>query len=73
MCSIHLGGVEDQCEQQAHCLLPPIVTGLLLLKSDRVGTSLAIQWLRLLASEAGGTGLIPGQGTRIPCGCQVAK
>ena len=30
------------------------------------GTSLAVQWLRLHASNAGGTGSIPGQGTKIP-------
>ena len=30
------------------------------------GTSLAVQGLRLPASTAGGTGLIPGQGTKIP-------
>ena len=30
------------------------------------GTSLAVQWLRFQASEAGGTGLIPGQGTENP-------
>ena len=29
------------------------------------GTSLAVQWLRLCASTAGGMGLIPGQGTKI--------
>ena len=29
-----------------------------------IGTSLVIQWLRLWASNAGGLGLIPGQGTR---------
>ena len=29
-------------------------------------TSLAVLWLRLCASTAGGTGLIPGQGTKIP-------
>ena len=29
------------------------------------GTSLAAQWLGLQASTAGGTGKIPGQGTRI--------
>ena len=28
------------------------------------GTSLAVQWLRLLVSNAGGAGSIPGQGTR---------
>ena len=28
------------------------------------GTSLVVQWLRLHASNAGGPGLIPGQGTR---------
>ena len=30
------------------------------------GTSLAVQWLALRASSAGGAGLIPGWGTRIP-------
>ena len=30
------------------------------------GTSLVVQWLRLRASNAGGKGLIPGQGTKIP-------
>ena len=29
-------------------------------------TSLVIHWLRLLASNAGVAGLIPGQGTKIP-------
>ena len=30
------------------------------------GTSLAVQWLRLRASNSGHTGLIPGRGTKIP-------
>ena len=30
------------------------------------GTSLAVRWLRLCASTAGDTGLIPCQGTKIP-------
>ena len=30
------------------------------------GTSLVVQWLRLYTSKAGGTGLIPGWGTKIP-------
>ena len=30
------------------------------------GTSLAVQWLRLHISNAGDTGSIPGQGTKIP-------
>ena len=29
-----------------------------------MGTSLLAQWLRLRASNVGGPGLIPGQGTR---------
>ena len=29
------------------------------------GTSLAVQWLRLLISSAGNMGLIPGWGTKI--------
>ena len=31
-----------------------------------LGTSLAVQWLGLLASTTGGTGSIPGGGTKIP-------
>ena len=34
-------------------------------KSKNQGTSLAVQWLGLCASTAGGTGSIPGQGTKI--------
>ena len=30
------------------------------------GTSLAVQWLRLRASNAGGAGCTPGRGTKIP-------
>ena len=30
-----------------------------------MGTSLVVQWLRLHASIAGGTGSIPGRGTKI--------
>ena len=30
------------------------------------GTSLVIQWLKLCTSNAGGTGLIPGRGAKIP-------
>ena len=31
-----------------------------------LGTSLVIQWLRLQAPNAGGTGLTPDQGIKIP-------
>ena len=31
-----------------------------------IGNSLAVQWLGLWASTAGGTGLIPGRGAKIP-------
>ena len=31
-----------------------------------IGTSLAVQWLKLWASSAGVTGLIPGQGANNP-------
>ena len=33
-------------------------------KNESVGTSLVVQWLRLLAPNAGGMGLIPGQGSK---------
>ena len=35
-------------------------------KQEDPGTSLVVQWLRLHASTAGGTGLTPGRGTKIP-------
>ena len=35
-------------------------------RNNRRGTSLAVQWLRLRAPNAGGMGWIPGQGTKIP-------
>ena len=42
-----------------------------------LGTSLAAQWLRLHVSPTGGTGSIPGQGTKIPpavrCGQKKKK
>ena len=36
-------------------------------KQHIIGTSLAVQWLRLHASTTGGMGLIPGGGTKILC------
>ena len=33
-------------------------------KKKVLGTSLVVQWLRLSTPNAGGLGLIPGQGTR---------
>ena len=38
-----------------------------------MGTSLVVQWLRLHASTAGGTGSIPGGGTKIPHATQPKK
>ena len=40
-------------------------------KTGCPGTSLAIQWLRLCASNVGGVGLIPGLGTKTPHDCGV--
>ena len=37
------------------------------------GTSLAVQWLGLLVSNAGGAGSIPGQGTKILRATFMAK
>ena len=42
-----------------------------------LGTSLAVQWLRLCVCTAGGAGSIPGWGTKIPhtaqCGQKIKK
>ena len=32
-----------------------------------------VQWLRLYASTAGGVGLVPGQGTKIPYAMQLSQ
>ena len=36
---------------------------------SKLWTSLVVQWLSLCAPTAGGTGSIPGQGTKIPTCC----
>ena len=41
-----------------------IVIATLTFIKETVGTSLVVHWLRLRAPNAGGLGLIPGQGTR---------
>ena len=41
-------------------------------KETKRGTFLAVQWLRLCTSTAGVTGLIPGQGTKIPHAVQCS-
>ena len=38
----------------------------MLIKTGQTGNSLVVQWLGLHASTAGGPGLIPGWGTKIP-------
>ena len=43
-----------------------IITGIFLYVRNMGGTSLAVQWLRLRTSAAGGAGSIPGRGTKIP-------
>ena len=43
------------------------------MSKDTEDISLAIQWLRLRACNAGGTGSIPGQGTKIPHERSMAK
>ena len=44
-------------EDPAH---PKINLSFFKLKKNKMGTSLAVQWLRLQASPAGGFGLMPG-------------
>ena len=55
----------------------PVGSQELLFKSKIVGTSLAVQWLSLRTSTAGGTGSIPSWGTKIPrvvqCGQKKKK
>ena len=64
------------------CLVSPQTSWICILKDDQTKENycipglhwtLAVQWLRLRASCAGGTGLIPGQGTKIPHAMQQKK
>ena len=43
------------------------------IKTEHVGTSLAVPWLTLRAPTAGGVGSIPGQGTKIPHATQCGQ
>ena len=43
------------------------------LKEGLSGNSLAVQWLGLCASTPGGTGSIPGRGTKIPQATRKTK
>ena len=45
----------------------------ILIEKSSTGNSLALQWLRSHASSAGVSGSIPGQGTKIPHACHLAK
>ena len=45
----------------------------MLIKCDKRRGFLAVQWLRLCPSSAGGAGSIPGQGTMIPHAAQQKK
>ena len=50
-----------------YILLSMYILTIMLKKKKKIhGTSLAVQWLRLCAPNAGGTGSIPGRGTKIP-------
>ena len=53
-----------------HQMPPPLFFLSYWLKME---TALVDQWLRLSASKAGVTGLIPGRGTTIPRATKVAK
>ena len=46
---------------------------MILSQKNHLGTFLVVQWLRLCASNAGSTGSIPHQGTKIPYASGVAK
>ena len=47
--------------------------GLITLSEENVWTSLVVQWLRLCISTAGGVGLIPGRGAKIPHAMQCGQ
>ena len=56
---ISLCGTKTQVTQIPHTMVLRLY-----ISNYRLGTSLAVQWLRLHAPNAGSPGSIPGQGTR---------
>ena len=58
---VHIREITQLC-----ALMPDINILNILIVFTVVGTFLMIQGLRLQVSNAGGMGLIPGQGTKIP-------
>ena len=60
---------EIKCSNQL-CWWKPLLN---MLEDPQGGTSLAVQWLRLHAPNAGGTGSIPGRGTKIPHAPQCSQ
>ena len=73
-----LGRQRSEKENKHHCLLAFMflktclwggkkkLASEVLIQQAFTGTSLVVQWLRFHSSTAGGTGSIPGQGTKIP-------
>ena len=74
----HCNNKNDEC----HLLITSLHSGLstcncrdsqLVLSITQSGTSLAVQWLRLRASNAGGAGSIPGRTTKIPLALECSQ
>ena len=69
--------VNDKCYGQKFCNAKEKRSGAPLFQMGSPGHCLAVQWLVLHASPAGGTGSIPGGGTKIPhagwCGQKKKK
>ena len=64
-------GPWGHCQRSEMAEVPKINVTYLTLDVD--GTSLVIQWLRLYTPTAGGMGLIPGWGTKIPHAMQCSQ
>ena len=67
----HLGNGSIQVLSILRALTPPSEAESV--KTNEQGISPVVQWLRLHASNAGGMGSIPGQGTKIPHASQCGQ
>ena len=67
----HLGNGSIQVLSILRALTPPSEAESV--KTNEQGISPVVQWLRLHASNAGGVGSIPGQGTKIPHASQCGQ
>ena len=70
---LHYSHRDEQLHQRLYGPQSLKLYYLVLYRRRAPGNSLAVQWLGLRASTSGGTGLIPGRGTKIPQAARLGQ